>query len=1358
MPGQEPRNGLLVEGGKICCFIDRGGTFTDCVATFPVPVCNKYPHGLRTVVIKLLSEDPAHYPDAPREGIRQILEIATGKPFGRNKPLDTQYLETIRMGTTVATNALLERKGEDCALLITKGLKDLLLIGDQSRPKIFDLSIQKPGVIYKQVVEVDERVTLVGYSSNPHSTYAGVDLSDPTLVKGVSGEFLRVLKPLDTNSVARDLQRVYDLGIRSVAICLVHSFTFPDHERRVADIARSIGFTHITLSSQLMPMIKLVPRAHSATADAYLTPCIRRYTDGFVSGFDDRLKDRVRVDFMQSDGGLAPMDSFSGLHAILSGPAAGVVGYAVTSYSPQERVPVIGFDMGGTSTDVSRFDGRFEHVFETSVAGITIQAPQLDINTVAAGGGSRLFFRNGLFVTGPESAGAHPGPACYRKGGPLTITDANLLLGRLQPDLFPAIFGPNEDQPLDIEATRKLFDEMACTIANETGSPRLPIEQVALGFLRVANEAMCRPIRALTEAKGHSASHHVLACFGGAGGQHACAVAANLDIKRIFIHKYASVLSAYGLSQAEVVQEEQEPSSVTWSDESIPELQHRASALCEQCVLSLEGEGFSRSKGQIKLEVYLNMRYMGTDTSIMVPQPRDESTGERSWAFLQDFEAMHRKEFGFALSDREVVVDDVRVRGSGSTSAIKMGEVYDELASLRRVLVSADRGHDKLCVKQADVYFENGYQKTSVYRIDALSPGHVVRGPAILVDINNTLLVEPGWEALVTSTQIVLSFGGWGNVAGSQSADEEGEGREALEKISWTRLPVTTELDPIQLSVFGHRFMSIAEQMGRTLRKTSISTNIKERLDFSCALFSPDGGLVANAPHIPVHLGSMSHAVRFQMKRWEGKLREGDVLVTNHPQAGGSHLPDITVITPVFRGDQLLFFVASRGHHADIGGITPGSMPPHSKELYQEGACIVSLKLVDGGVFQEESIMRALVDEPSRYPGCSGTRCIKDVMSDLKAQIAANNHGINLLRQLIDEYGQDVVQAYMYHIQHNAEMSVRDLLRKKCREVEGRQLEAEDYMDDGSVIKLKVTLDGEEGSAVFDFTGTSPQVYANTNAPPAVTYSAIIYSLRSMISSDLPLNQGCLAPVRVEIPARSLLNPSATAAVVGGNVLTSQRLVDVVLKAFGASADSQGCMNNLSYGIKAEVDDDGRRVEGWGYYETIAGGHGAGPTWRGKDVVHTNMTNTKITDVEIAEKRYPVVIHQFGVRAGSGGAGKNPGGNGCIRDIEFLIPMEVSLLCERRVFAPNGINGGKCGARGLNIWRRLVPRSQVNPLSPSSAAETSAAADERAEGEEMVYQDLNLGGKNTVRVGEGDHIIIHTPGGGGWGTPDSEEQ
>lgn len=1294
---------------KVRVCIDRGGTFTDCVGVFPVGPSKDNPSGERTLVIKLLSEDPEHYEDAPREGIRRILEEATGQPHPRDKPLDTSNLESIRMGTTVATNALLERNGEPCALVTTKGFGDLLKIGNQARPKIFDLAVAKPDVVYQQAVEIDERVTLEGYTMDSKPAPAK-NPEGKTVVVGRSGERVEILEVPDWEKVRRKLQSVYDSGIRSVAVCLMHAYTFAAHEEEVGRLAADIGFTHVTLSSRLVPMIKIVPRAHSATADAYLTPVTRQYVDGFTSGFAAGI-DGIGVSFMQSDGGLADAHGFSGLRAVLSGPAAGVVGYAMTCYSHQVQEPVIGFDMGGTSTDVSRYDGRYEHVFETTIAGVAIQAPQLDIHTVAAGGGSRLFFRSGLMEVGPQSAGAHPGPACYRKGGPAAVTDANLVLGRLRAEHFPHIFGSGEDQPLDIQAARSRLEELAQEINSATREEKMAlgqkshedksVEGVALGFISVANESVCRAIRSLTEARGHETQKHALSCFGGAGGQHACAVAERLGIRRVFVHRLASVLSAYGLGLAEVVDEAQAPSASGWNDSTRTGLFSRLEELVATSRDRLAAQGFTDE--QISSERFLNMRYEGTDAALMVPEPEDKTMD-----FGAGFEAMHKREFGFVLQGRAIVVDDLRVRSNGARSATRVGQVHEELKDMKRQQISDPASHLAFD-STVRVYFDGGYHDTPVFRLDKLVPGEVVNGPALILDNNNTVLVEPKWIATVTSTQIVLEMAEPSGAGAIQAGDVE------------------AELDPILLAVFGHRFMSIAEQMGRTLEMTSVSTNIKERLDFSCALFDQTGGLVANAPHIPVHLGSMAHAVRYQLSQFKDALVEGDVILANHPLAGGSHLPDITIITPVFKDGRIIFVVASRGHHADIGGITPGSMPPTSRELVQEGARSMGMKIVRQGQFQEDDLRQLLIEEPATHPDCTGTRNYRDVLSDLKAQIAANHRGITLVRQLCKEYGLETVQAYMVHIQRTAEAAVRSLLQETRLAHGSDALVASDSMDDGSRICLRIDV-AEDGSAVFDFEGTSSEVYANTNAPPSVTHSAIIYCLRCMVQSDLPLNQGCLAPVTVRIPKGSLLSPSPTAAVVGGNVLTSQRLCDVILSAFGAAAASQGCMNNLTFGVPPT---EGRT--GWGYYETIAGGHGAGPSWDGQSGVHTHMTNTRITDPEVLERRYPVILHRFSLRPNSGGAGAHPGGHGCVRDIEFLQSMAVSLLTERRVLPPPGLHGGASASCGVNLWKHCSTNASSSEDNPT-------------------YLVRNLGGKNSVFVGPGDHIVIMTPGGGGYGS------
>ncbi|XP_044860743.1 5-oxoprolinase [Mauremys mutica] len=1255
--------------GKFQFAIDRGGTFTDLFARCP---------GGRVRVMKLLSENPASYRDAPTEGIRRVLQEECGTPFPPDHPLDASRIEWIRMGTTVATNALLERKGERIALLITKGFRDLLHIGNQARPRIFDLEVAVPEVLYEEVVEVDERLILHRAGCQLPGAEPGQALS------GVTGDSLVVQRPVDLAMLRRELQRLLARGIRSLAVVLLHSYAWPAHEQQVGALARELGFQHVSLSSSVMPMVRVVPRGYTACADAYLTPCIHRYLDGFRTSFTPQLQD-TQVLFMRSDGGLTPMGQFSGSRAILSGPAGGVVGYAVTTYSQEDGQPVIGFDMGGTSTDVSRYAGEYEHVFEATTAGIRIQAPQLDINTVAAGGGSMLFFRSGLFVVGPESAGAHPGPACYRKGGPLTVTDASLCLGRLLPHYFPHIFGPGEDQPLSRDATLQGFQELTARVnafpASQAPGPRSPltVEEVAMGFIQVANEAMCRAIRSLTQARGHDTSCHVLACFGGAGGQHACAIARVLGMKRVFVHRHSGILSAYGLALADVVHEAQEPCSLRYGPEAYAQLDARMAALQTECVRALQAQGFPRS--QICTEPFLHLRYERTDCALMCSAKGHPATSDscRAGDFRAAFSSRYLKEFGFTIPGRPVMVDDVRVRGIGSTG---IGQDEPVAASGRPARVET----------VTRCYFADGYLDTCVYLLEDLSWDHSIPGPSIIIDKNSTILIEPGCTASITRH---------GDISIAVGSEKQG--------------PISTQLDTIQLSIFSHRFMGIAEQMGRNLQRTAISTNIKERLDFSCALFGPDGGLVSNAPHIPVHLGAMQEAVQFQLRSLGADLNEGDVILSNHPCAGGSHLPDLTVITPVFWPGvpRPVFFVASRGHHTDIGGITPGSMPPHSKVLQEEGAIFVSFKLVKDGVFQEEAVSEALM-APGCIPGSSGTRNLQDNLSDLRAQVAANQKGIQLVSELIGLYGLEVVQTYMAHIQANAEVAVRDMLKGFAARwgaaTHPMAVQAQDHMDDGSPIQLKVEVDPQEGSAVFDFSGSGPEVHGNCNAPRAITLSALIYCLRCMVGQDIPLNQGCLAPVQVLIPKGSILDPSPEAAVVGGNVLTSQRVVDVIFRAFGACAASQGCMNNVTFGN-----------EDFGYYETVAGGAGAGPHWHGRSGVHTHMTNTRITDPEILEKRYPVILRCFELCRGSGGSGRFRGGDGVIRELLFREEVVLSVLSDRRAFRPYGLYGGDSGSPGLNL---LICRDG---------------------------RTINLGGKTSLPVLPGDVFRLQTPGGGGFG-------
>ena len=1258
--------------------IDRGGTFTDIYAEVPGEP------GVR--VVKLLSEDPKNYPDAPREGIRRIISAVKGRELA-DAELPTGEIEWIRMGTTVATNALLERQGARCALLVTKGFRDVLQIGNQDRPKLFDLEIRKPELLYEEVVEVDERLRLLQKGEAPEKLQA----VGYKLVTGVTGEVFVVLKEPDTERVKTELEVLRSQGITSLAIVLMHAYAWPEHELLLGNLAREVGFTQVSLSSQVMAMVKLVPRGDTAMVDAYLTPHIQTYLMSFREGFKDNLSG-CNLQFMRSDGGLTAAENFSGSRAILSGPAGGVVGYARTAAigvgsatAPQNKTQVIGFDMGGTSTDVSRFGGEYELVHETETAGVRVQAPQLHIKTVAAGGGSRLFYVNGMFKVGPESAGAHPGPVCYRKDGYLAITDANLVLGRLQADDFPHIFGANEDLPLDIAVARRAFAALTDEINADyirRGRKPMTLEEVAFGFIEVANAAMARPIREISVLRGFDIKEHTLATFGGAGPQHAVAMARSLGIGRIIIHRYAGILSAYGMGLADVVVECQQPAAGNLNQESLNRFSATLLKLCREAAADLESQGFAADK--ISTTCYLNLRYQGTDTALMVAAP---DLDLKAFDFAGSFAALYRREFGFTLQQREIVVDDLRVRAVARSAGLKR----HQLAPATTAVVS------ERCVS---VYFSEGWLETPVFRLEKLDYGHQISGPALIMHDTATILVEPGSQAEITeSGDIVIDVGRVGN------------------------LTTALELDPVQLSIFSNLFMSIAEQMGRTLQKTAISTNIKERLDFSCALFDADGELIANAPHLPVHLGSMSEAVKAQIRLNDGNFREGDVLVANHPAAGGSHLPDITVITPVLKDYEVIFFVASRGHHADIGGISPGSMPPFSRSLREEGAAISSFKLVAGGVFQEEGITQLLLApaELSQAPGApeiSGSRCLADNLSDLKAQVSANRKGIDLVLEMVEHYSLEVVQAYMGYVQDSAEAAVRRVLKKLARSVNEKTqmdsapavIKAEDFMDDGTRIALELTIDCATGSAVFDFSGTGIQVWGNTNAPLAVTKSAILYSLRCLIKEDLPLNHGVLVPIEIKVETGSLLDPDPEAAVVGGNVLTSQRVVDVILKAFGVAAASQGCMNNLTFGD-----------ENFGYYETIGGGAGAGPEWVGQSGVHTHMTNTRITDPEILERRYPVLLRQFSLRQNSGGSGRNPGGDGLIREIEFLAPLNAAILSERRVFAPYGLNGGGDGARGENTFIRADGRQ------------------------------VNLGGKNEIKAAPGDSLLIKTPGGGGYG-------
>jgi 5-oxoprolinase (ATP-hydrolysing) len=1243
-----------MSSAKIRFSIDRGGTFTDVYADVPEL-------GL-VYTEKLLSVDPAHYPDAPREGIRRILEKHIQTSLPQSSQLGTDSIEWIRMGTTVATNALLERSGADTALVISKGFGDLLFIGDQTRPDLFDLEIRKPEQLYKEVLEIDERVRLIQPDEKP-------DQSD--IIVGKSGERFLVLSRPDIITVRKGLQKIFDHGIHSLAVVCMHGYSVYEHEILIGELADEIGFSQISLSHQVMPQVKIVARGDTTLVDAYLSPHIHQYLASFRSGFVDRLKDTPLL-FMQSDGGLTVADHFKGSNAILSGPAGGVVGCGLSTFPETGKRPVIGFDMGGTSTDVSRYNGTYELSQETEIAGVRIQAPQMHIKTVAAGGGSRLFYRNGMMQVGPESAGAHPGPICYRKGGYLSITDANLFLGRLQANYFPHIFGPDENQALDVKAVDKAFRKLAERINIDTarlGLKTKTVEEIALGFLEVGNETMIRPIREISVMRGYDIKEHVLSCFGGAGGQHACAIAAKLGIDTVFIHRHGGILSALGISLAQIVVDRQEAAAEILSQESLPHLEKRLHELEK-----LVREDFNQqcsNKAAVRVSRFLNLRFQGTDSSIMILMEEDRNPAK-------SFREQYKQEYGFLLTGREILVDDVRVRLTGSEPTLP-----------RPLLIYKKNNKPNTLV---NCYFYEGWLSTPIYLLDEIPANKDFYGPAIIIQDGATILVEPGNNARRNK---------YGDITIQLEGNRTGK--------------LTTDIDPILLSIFSNLFMSIGEQMGRTLQKTSISTNIKERLDFSCAVFDHHGDLVANAPHIPVHLGAMGEAVKNQIKIHGSSLKKGDVLLSNHPAAGGSHLPDLTVITPVWRQGIIVFYVASRGHHADIGGISPGSMPPFSTTLAEEGAAIQSLKIIDNGIFQEKAILQALTEfaAPDHTPPISAARHVADNLSDIKAQAAANRNGIRLLEEIMDKYGLDVVQAYMGHIQDNAEQAVRTMLKKLCHERDKDtelSLHGEDFLDDGTPIRLTISITAKNGDALFDFRGSGKQLPGNLNCPQAVVRSAILYCLRCLIGEDIPLNQGCLNPITLITDQDSLLSPNDEAAVVGGNVLTSQRITDVIFKAFGAAADSQGCTNNLTFGNNR-----------FGYYETIGGGAGAGPGWHGQSGVHTHMTNTRITDPEILERRYPVLLKEFSLRVHSGGKGRYHGGDGLVRHIEALAPLQVSILSERRILAPNGILGGGDGKRGNNTIIRGGRKTDI-------------------------------GGKASISIQAGDSIRIETPGGGGYGS------
>ncbi|MBN8630374.1 MAG: hydantoinase B/oxoprolinase family protein [Rhodobacterales bacterium] len=1186
-------------------WIDRGGTFTDVVG--------RAPDG-RLVTAKLLSENPERYPDAAVQGIRDCLGLKPGEP------IPEAAIAAVKMGTTVATNALLERKGERVALLITEGFGDLLRIGTQARPLLFELNIRRPDLLYEQVFEIPGRMDAEGQE----------------------------VRPLDEAAVLTALAAARAEGIAAVAVALMHGHVNPDHEARVGAMARQAGFTQISLSHQVSRLAKLVPRGDTTVVDAYLSPILRRYV-AQVEGALDMGRATGRLLFMQSNGGLTEAGRFQGKDAILSGPAGGIVGMARTAEAAGfDRL--IGFDMGGTSTDVSHYAGQYERSFETEVAGVRMRAPMMDIHTVAAGGGSICSFRDGRFQVGPESAGANPGPASYRRGGPLTITDCNVMLGRLSPAHFPAVFGPGGDAPLDAAIVREKFAALATEIAAATGKRDTP-EGIAEGFLRIAIDNMANAIKKISVQRGHDVTGYALQCFGGAGGQHACGVADALGMKAIFIHPQAGVLSAFGMGLAHLRELRETQFDAPLSDV--------AAALTRIEDLAAEASGALSDQGIAypKITQTAHLRYEGQHQSLPVPFGDAE-------AMAQDFAVAHQARFGFTSPERALLFEMLAVEAEGGG------------ADLPDLSPGARQGQP---VERLRVWAGGRWQEVDLYQRENCGAATRIAGPAVISEATGTVVVETGWEARV-----------------------DGQANLILRRIEDVARPPAagTSADPVLLEVFNNLFMSVADQMGATLANTAWSVNIKERLDFSCAIFDAAGDLVANAPHVPVHLGSMSHAVKTVIAAEGATAQEGDAWMLNAPWNGGTHLPDVTVITPVFVGGKAAFWLGSRGHHADIGGRTPGSAPPDSTTIEEEGVVIDLFPLVVAGRLREAET-RALLGS-GRWP----CRSPDQNMADLKAQIAANETGRRELLRVVALHGADVVAAYMQHVQRNAEECVRAVID---RLTDG----AFRYpMDIGAEIQVKVTVDHGSRSATIDFTGSSPQHSGNYNAPQAVTRAVVLYVFRTLVGKAIPLNEGCLKPLTIIVPEGTLLNPVAPAAVIAGNTEVSQSACNALYGALGVVAAAQGTMNNFIWG-----NDQFQN------YETIAGGTGAGPGFPGCDAVQSHMTNTRMTDPEVLEKRFPVRLEAFGIRAGSGGAGQWRGGGGAVRKLRFLAPVTVTTLCGSRKVPPFGGDCGGPGAVGEN-WVHW----------PDGRLERLEGNDERDLPEDAVFE-------------------MRTPGGGGWGRP-----
>ncbi len=1200
-------------------WVDRGGTFTDIVA--------KQPDG-RLVSHKLLSENPERYKDAAVQGIRDVLGL---KPEAAIAP---NTIKHVKMGTTVATNALLERKGDRTLFVTTNGFADALRIGYQNRPRLFDREIVLPELLYEKVIEVDERVS-------------------------ASGE---ILIPLNKEKLMRELQAVYDTGIRAVAIAFVHGYRFNEHELMAGSICRQIGFTQISLSHKVSPLIKLVSRGDTTVVDAYLSPILRRYVQQVADelGIEDGVKNAQspQLMFMQSNGGLTDARLFQGKDAIFSGPAGGVVGMTRTAAMSGFH-KLIGFDMGGTSTDVTHYDGEYERSFETVVAGVRMRAPMMNIHTVAAGGGSILQFDGSRFRVGPESAGANPGPACYRRGGPLAVTDCNVMLGKIQPGYFPAIFGADANQPLDREVVQQKFSGMAEQVSASQGW-KVAAEDVAEGFLRIAVENMANAIKKISVQRGYDVTEYTLNCFGGAGGQHACLVADTLGMERIFLHPFSGVLSAYGMGLAEVRALREIQLGFRFNPENVEnKLAEYCHPLVEDTRKEVEIQGVSGEFISIVTKVHV--RYEGTDTSLLI----DAGSAFR---MLKDFEKAHRQRFGFVSEEHAIVIEAASVEAIGVTESV----VDPEMEAPVEQTQAAPR-----CT--VHMYSAGKWHETPLYQRDDLHIGQNVDGPAMIIEPTGTIVLEPGWRgALNKRGHLVL---------------DRYIARETTEAIG-------THADPVMLEVFNNLFMSIAEQMGATLCNTAYSVNIKERLDFSCAIFDAKGDLVANAPHVPVHLGSMGESVKSIINANQGTIKRGNVYALNDPYNGGTHLPDVTLITPVFdeNSEKILFFAGSRGHHADIGGRTPGSSPPDSTCIEDEGVLIDNFLLVENGFFREKQVRELLAS--GKYP----CRNVNQNLADLSAQIAANKTGVVELQKMVAHYGFEVVRAYMKHVQDNAEESVRrviDVLKDS---------EFQYAFDDGSLIKVKITVNKKDRQATVDFTGTSGQNPANYNAPVAVCKAAVLYVFRTLVDDEIPLNEGCLKPLKLILPERSMINPEYPAAVIAGNTEVSQGITNALFGALGILAASQGTMNNFIYG-----DDKYQN------YETICGGTGAGPDHHGTSAVQSHMTNTRMTDPEVLELRYPVRIEEFSIRQNSGGYGKYQGGNGVVRKVRFLAPMTVTTLSSHRVVPPFGLAGADPGECGKNFVIRA--NGEISKLH----------------------------GNDETEVKPGDTFVMETPGGGGFG-------